>query len=281
MGSGGGGGMSSDLPGAELPKIDAVQRYQDGLAAMDAKDYRTAQRAFKDVLSVQRNDANANYMLGVALVGDNKVKDARAYLERAVKASAEMANARGWLGYVYVKTSQADKAAEQKTALEALRAKCATTCKDAADIDAAIKRIENAIANPAASLAPDVLNLAARDGDAEYLAASELINQGRYGEALVSLRQAGLRLGPHPDVLTYQGFANRKLGNYSAALRYYGAALKLSPNHRGANEYLGEYYVEIGDMPRARAQLAKLESICKFGCEQAYELRRWIEGKKT
>ena len=95
------------------------------------------------------------------------------------------------------------------------------------------------------------------------------------------LRAAGVALGPHPDVLTYQGFANRKLSNYDVAISYYSAALKLDPEHRGANEYLGEYYVETGQLAKADAQLVKLERICKFGCEEAEELRRWIGGAKS
>ena len=92
---------------------------------------------------------------------------------------------------------------------------------------------------------------------------------------------AALALGPHADVLTYQCFANRKLHNYQVAIGFYSAALKLNPEHRGANEYLGEYYVETHQMDKAKAQLVKLEKICRFGCEQAEELRRWIAGDKS
>jgi tetratricopeptide (TPR) repeat protein len=150
-------------------------------------------------------------------------------------------------------------------------------------IDAAIKQVDDAIADPAASLAPaaGLPKLASADGDAAYLVASGLINEGRYEDALGSLREAALVFGPHPDILTYEGFANRKLGNFKTAIGFYSAALVLQPNHRGANEYLGEYYVEIGDMTRAKAQLAKLNTICKFGCEEAEELRRWIDGRKS
>lgn len=77
--------------------------------------------------------------------------------------------------------------------------------------------------------------------------------------------------------MTYIGFANRKAGNYDQAIRFYSAALELQPEHVGANEYLGEYYVELGDMDAAYAQLAKLETVCQFGCAEADELRSWIE----
>ena len=143
----------------------------------------------------------------------------------------------------------AGKAGEQKTALEGLKAKCAGTCAEAATIDAAIARVDAAIGNPAGplQLSGEMTRLASvKDGDAAYLVASGLINEGKYEDALWSLHAAGVALGPHPDVLTYIGFANRKLHNYDVAISYYSAALKLDPAHRGANEYLGEYYVETG-----------------------------------
>lgn len=82
--------------------------------------------------------------------------------------------------------------------------------------------------------------------------------------------------GPHPDVLTYLGFANRKLKRYDAAEAYYREALAIAPAHRGALEYYGELKLERGDVAGARAHLAKLEAICGFGCHEVDELKRWI-----
>jgi tetratricopeptide (TPR) repeat protein len=284
LAAGGGGGGGGAAPSVSGPTIDPVKRYQDGVTALQASKWKDAEKAFGDVLRVADRDPNTNYMMGLAYVGEEKFKDSKKYFESAVKFSkGEHAQARGWLGKVYVKLGDAKKAEEQKAALAALKDKCAGTCKDAANIDAAIKQVDDAIANPSASLAPSagLPKLASADGDAAYLAASGLINEGRYDDALGSLREAALVFGPHPDILTYEGFANRKLGNYKTAVGFYSAALKLQPNHRGANEYLGEYYVEIGDMTKARLQLAKLDTICMFGCEEAEELRRWIDGRKS
>ena len=288
MGGGGTPSSSSSMPDSGMPAIDAVKRYQDGVTALQAEKWRDAQRAFRDALSADSRDANTNYMLGMAYAGDGKFKDSRRYFENAVKYSkGDLAEARGWLGRAYLKSGDAKdakKVDEQKAALDAMKAKCAGTCKDAAAIDEAIKRIDDTRANPSAAVSPalGLPHLDAAIGDAAYLAAAGLINQGRYTEALDSLRAAALVFGPHPDILTYQGFAHRKLGHYQTAIAFYSQALKLQPLHRGANEYLGEYFVEIGDLARARAQLAKLETvICKFGCEEAQELRRWFDGKHS
>ena len=103
-----------------------------------------------------------------------------------------------------------------------------------------------------------------------------LINEHRYADAIISLQTAGMSFGAHPDILTYLGFANRKLGKYDVAEGYYKAALAIYPNHRGALEYYGELKVERGDLAGAKANLAKLDRVCTFGCSQADELRLWI-----
>jgi Flp pilus assembly protein TadD len=91
------------------------------------------------------------------------------------------------------------------------------------------------------------------------------------------LDKAEEAFGPHPDILTYKGYAWRKLGRLDKAESYYRQALALVPGHRGATEYYGELKVIRGDMAGARAMLAKLDAQCAYGCVEAEDLRRWIE----
>uniref|UniRef100_UPI002FDEC6B5 tetratricopeptide repeat protein n=1 Tax=Phenylobacterium sp. TaxID=1871053 RepID=UPI002FDEC6B5 len=114
-------------------------------------------------------------------------------------------------------------------------------------------------------------------GDAAYLDAVGLINEGRYEVALARLDAARAAFGPHPDVLTYQGFAHRKLGRFDLAEVFYRQALAAAPDHRGALEYYGELKVERGDMVGARRMLARLERACTYGCAEAETLRSWID----
>ena len=48
-----------------------------------------------------------------------------------------------------------------------------------------------------------------------------------------------------------------------------------NPTHLGANEYLGEWYVETGDLAKAREQLAYLTGLCGK-CEEAKDLAEAI-----
>ena len=114
-------------------------------------------------------------------------------------------------------------------------------------------------------------------GDAAYVQAVSLINEHRYDEALAALAAARAAFGPHPDILTYEGYAWRKKGDLTRAEGYYQQALAVAPNHIGATEYYGELKVARGDIKGARLMLARLDKLCAYGCADAEELRRWID----
>jgi Flp pilus assembly protein TadD len=78
----------------------------------------------------------------------------------------------------------------------------------------------------------------------------------------------------HADVYSLMGFSLRKTGDYSTALTFYKKALDFDANHKGAHEYLGELYVERGDLPKAREQLAVLTKLCPQGCEEREDLEK-------
>jgi tetratricopeptide (TPR) repeat protein len=267
---GGGGGFSS--PSQSAPTIDPVEKYQEGVAALKIGENKKAEEAFRKVLKVVRKHPGANYLLGVSLFEQAKYKKARKPLEKSLKYDDSLVLARGYLAATYQRTKKADKAEIQKQTLLELQKTCGD-CKDKASIETALK-----VANGASSTSEttSLLKSDSNAGDSHYLTAVGKINSGDYGSALVLLKESAQMFGPHPDILTYQGFVNRKLGNYAEALSFYTTALAILPEHRGANEYLGEYYVETGQMTLAKIQLKKLEDICEFGCEQAEELRRWI-----
>jgi Tfp pilus assembly protein PilF len=114
-------------------------------------------------------------------------------------------------------------------------------------------------------------------GDGAYVRAVSLINERRWDEALASLDKAEAAIGPHPDILTYKGYVWRHKGDWTRAEDYYQQALAMAPSHRGATEYYGELKVLEGDISGARAELAKLDAVCTFGCAEAEELRLWID----
>ena len=82
----------------------------------------------------------------------------------------------------------------------------------------------------------------------------------------------------HADVYNLLGFSLRKSGDHAKALTFYKKALDFAADHKGAHEYLGELYVETGQLPQAREQLAVLARLCPQGCEEREDLEKAIAG---
>jgi Flp pilus assembly protein TadD len=82
----------------------------------------------------------------------------------------------------------------------------------------------------------------------------------------------------HADVYNLLGFSLRRSGDYKTAYTYYRKALEFDPNHKGALEYLGELYVETGDLPKAREHVVLLRKLCPGGCEELEDLEKAIAG---
>jgi len=86
------------------------------------------------------------------------------------------------------------------------------------------------------------------------------------------------------DVYSLLGFSLRKSGDYEKAYTFYRKALEFEPNHKGALEYLGELYVERGEMAKAREHVGRLTRLCPAGCEELDDLKGAIaqaEGRRS
>lgn len=284
----GGNSQSSDMP-RDRPggsrSTNPAEAYQQGVAAMQAQQYNDAIRNFRIVQrAVGDGDANVNYQLGLAYIGNNDHERARAPLERAVRAPNAPLGAYAQLGIVYLRLGDRDKAVEQQTALTTLLNACDAACGDArrSQIQAQLDTLNQALTPPAATPAASAPTTgwnfpSVEEGRQAYAEAVGLVNRQRYSQALAALDRAQIAIGPHPDVLNYMGFASRRLGRTDEALGYYREALRIDPDHRGANEYLGELYIQMGRIDDARRQLAKLDQLCAYGCAEREELARWID----
>lgn len=281
-GSGGGGSGMSGTPSETGPRYDPAEEYQKGKAALEAKDWRAAKVAFDRVIAVAPKDANTQYLAGLARTGAGDWKGAKRYLEKAVKLDPELIGAQRELGVTYAKLAERPKAEASLAMLQGKATACNAGCAQASELKAAVEAVTAALAGTPVARATDSLLFAtSAGGDSAYLEAVGLINETRYDEAIVSLKSAQRAFGPHPDILTYLGFANRKLKRFDVAEGYYLAALKAAPGHRGATEYYGELMVERGDLAGAKVMLAQLDAQCRFGCAEAEELRGWITAGRS
>lgn len=97
--------------------------------------------------------------------------------------------------------------------------------------------------------------------------------EGRdYGKAVKYLKRHLRDSGNDADALNLMGFSLRKLDKYEAAEDYYMQALEIEPKHLGANEYLGELYLQTNRPELARERLAVLEKACPDSCTERRDL---------
>ena len=134
-------------------------------------------------------------------------------------------------------------------------------------------------ASVAATGALAVDNITSRD--TPYLAAVRAkIEAKDYKAALAELTPM-LETHQHADVYSLMGFALRKTGDYKQAYTFYRKALDFDPEHKGALEYLGELYVETGQVDKARENLALLKKLCPVGCEEMFDLEEALASAKV
>ena len=290
LATGGAGGMGGGNMKNEPPeefhgssRYDPRVEYAKAIAALQASKYSDAAEAASHVTDAVPKNPDAWRLLGAAKAGSNDWKGSRRAYEKAVKLTPEDPAGHAGLGLALANLKDAKAQAE----LDWLKAKsqaCGGACADAARLKALSTAVESAMAPPAASapkpsaqLDRSMLFGGAKAGNTAYVQAVSLINERRYDEALASLSKAAAQFGPHPDILTYEGYAWRKKGDLTRAEGYYQQALAVAPNHIGATEYYGELKVARGDIKGARLMLARLDKLCAYGCADAEELRRWID----
>ena len=121
-----------------------------------------------------------------------------------------------------------------------------------------------AVDTPSSPTAPDLAAVRAKIKSKDWPAAirdlNAMIDQG--------VQQA--------DVYSLLGFSLRKSGEPAKAYTFYRKALEFEPNHKGALEYLGELYVESGELGKAREHVRRLSELCPGGCEELDDLKAAI-----
>jgi tetratricopeptide (TPR) repeat protein len=91
--------------------------------------------------------------------------------------------------------------------------------------------------------------------------------------------EAALSSSPNnADYHNLYAYSLRKSGTSQMDLvfKHYNEALRLDPKHRGAHEYLGEAYLMVGNVAKAKEHLGQLDKLCFFGCSEFNDLKQAI-----
>ncbi len=140
-------------------------------------------------------------------------------------------------------------------------------------------------ATGAATAAPDASPGAVTPADPVLERASQAIERKDWAAAAAALRDG---LGQDPRKAEYHNLYAYALRNspkpsMDLVFRHYNEALRLEPNHRGALEYLGEAYLMVGNLAKAKEHLDVLDRLCTFGCDEYTMLKKAVaqfEAKK-
>ena len=114
----------------------------------------------------------------------------------------------------------------------------------------------------------------------EFKAGKKAVKEGNFQSALVHLNKANEKNPKNADIHNLLGYSYRKLGDTDKAFEHYHIALQIKPKHRGANEYLGELYLETDQLAKAEERLEVLDKACSWGCEEYDDLKEAIEKYK-
>jgi Flp pilus assembly protein TadD len=130
-----------------------------------------------------------------------------------------------------------------------------------------------------ASAADDARGPTPAPGDPDLAAARASIKAGDWQGAAAVMQKAVARDPRNADYHNLLAYAIRNGANPDMDLvfKHYGEALRLDPKHRGAHEYIGEAYLMVGNVAKAREHLKALDKLCVFSCEEYRDLKRAIE----
>lgn len=115
----------------------------------------------------------------------------------------------------------------------------------------------------------------ATSADPTIAAAQSAIAQKNWDAAQATLLKALASNPRNADYHNLYAYALRKSAkpDMEKVFSHYFEALRIDSKHRGAHEYLGEAYLMVNKLPEAREQLAALDKLCTFGCEEYTDLK--------
>jgi tetratricopeptide (TPR) repeat protein len=134
------------------------------------------------------------------------------------------------------------------------------------------------LALPAAAFAADTSPAPNMPRDPVLEKVSAATTQQDWGGAQSLLKEALSRDPGNADYHNLYAYTIRKGPNPDMDLifKHYNEALRIDPRHRGAHEYIGEAYLMLGNVPKAKEHLGVLDRLCFFPCDEYTDLKKAI-----
>ncbi len=97
------------------------------------------------------------------------------------------------------------------------------------------------------------------------------IDEKRWDAAITHFNRVISQDPSNADAHNFLGLAYRWQNRLDDSLKAYKQALEIDASHLGANEYLGQAYLKMGDKALAQAQLGRLKELCST-CKETESL---------
>lgn len=109
-----------------ISEDDLKKLLEEGMEAMQAKDYATAESKFQEILDENPSQPQVNYYMAVVKIGEGDVPASVDYLDMAIAADPEYVEPRHLLAKIALMTGNTDVAQAQLDALKGIQATCAS-----------------------------------------------------------------------------------------------------------------------------------------------------------
>lgn len=107
-------------------------------------------------------------------------------------------------------------------------------------------------------------------------AASRLIDQNRYDAAEQKLKNLVNREKNNAEAWTLLGFVYRQTERFDQAAEAYQMALTADPDHKHALVKQADLFMLQGLPERAEENMARLVTLCPYGCSELEDLQRLV-----
>ena len=106
----------------------------------------------------------------------------------------------------------------------------------------------------------------------------EATSRKDWAAAAAIVHDAAAKTPGNADYHNLYAYAVRKGANPNMDLVFqeYNEALRINPKHRAAHEYIGEAYLMVGNLAKAKEHLARLDSLCFFPCDEFTDLKKAV-----
>jgi len=125
---------------------------------------------------------------------------------------------------------------------------------------------------PTGSSAPD---------DPNYTEGVQAIKREDWATATRLMEAVVAKDDKNANAYNWLAYSIRKGGDAARAIPLYQKALTIDPKHRGAHEYIGEAYLMLDNLPKAKEHLGVLDKLCFFPCEEYSDLKKAVQAYES